>query len=194
MADIVCSTECAAGVDMTAFPSDCTQVDFGFPKLILLAPVGATITVASDNVVPTVAEFQTELTAGSDLIAINGISNGIKMPSETVEISDADTADNLPEVITSREGISGNLKRFNLTILNDLEALNCHKRLRMWYITNKGWCFGGQTGYLVSNYFKDLEHAGYGNRSMIPFEFKWIRESATTGAGQDNDYLDLVNS
>ena len=193
MADIVCSTECAAGVTMAAFPTSCAQTDFGFPKLVLLAPAGVTITVASDNVVPTVAEFQTAITAGS-CIVINDVANGIKLPSETVEISDADTADNLPDVITSREGISGNLKTFNLAILNDLEQLNCHTRLNLWFVTNKGYCFGSTAGYRVGNYFKDWEHAGYGNRSMIPFEFKWIRDDKTTGNAQDDDYLTLVNS
>lgn len=193
MADIVCSTECASGVSMTAFPTDCTQIDFGFPKLVLLAASNATITAASGNDVLAVSEFQGYIDSG-DIVVINDISNGIKMPSETVEITDADTADNLPEVITSKEGINGNLKRFDATTLADLEKLNCHKRLKMWYVTNKGYCFGGTTGYTVSNYFRDWEHAGYGNRSMIPFEFRWIRESKTTGTGQDDDYLDLTNS
>jgi hypothetical protein len=193
MADIVCSTECASGVVLGAFPGDCDQVDFGFPKLILLAPSDYTMTtVSSDAVVPAVSDFN--LSIGSDMIVINDISNGIKMPSEVVEISDADTADNLPETITSREGISGNLKRFNLALLNQIEVLNCHKRLKMWYVTNKGWCFGGLLGYTVSNYFKDIEHAGYGNRSMIPLEFKWIREAKTSGAAYDDDYLTLVNA
>lgn len=193
MADIVCSTECAGGVSMSSFPGDCLQVDFGFPKLVILCAPSTNI--APSGVVPSVAEFQAAIsTGGSDVVVINDISNGQKLEGEVQEISGADTADNLPEVISSMEGISGNLKRFNLTVLNDLEALNCHKRLRVWYVTNKGWCFGGKRGYLSANYFKDWAHGGFGGRSYIPFEYKWMREEETTGAAQDMDYLDLTNA
>jgi hypothetical protein len=193
MADIVCSTECAGGVSMSAFPSSCTQTDFGFPKMVILASSATAFTAASDY--PTVSDFEAAIsTGGSDVIVINDISNGVKIAGERQEITDGDTADNLPEVISEREGIDGNLKRFNTTILNDLEALNCHKRLRMWYITNKGYCFGGKYGYLASNYVGDWAHDGFGNRSYIPISFRWMREEKTSDVGYDLDYLDITNA
>ena len=178
---------------MGSFPNDCTQVDFGFPKMVILAAMGTDLSPA--GICPTAAEFSAALaTLGSDILVINDIANGQKLAGEKQEISDADTADNLPEVISEREGIMGNLKRFNLAILNDLEALNCHKRLRMWYITNKNWCFGGTLGYKASTYFGDIVHDGFGNRSYVPLEFKWMRENATTAALYDADYEDLTNA
>jgi len=178
---------------MSSFPNSCTQTDFGFPKMVIVAAVGTDISPAGD--VPTVAEFQDAIsTGGSDVIVINDIANGQKLAGERQEIGDADTSDNLPFVISEREGIQGNLKTFNLTILNDLEALNCHKRLRVWYVTNKNFCFGGTRGYLASNYIGDWVHDGFGNRSYIPIEFKWMREDATTGAAYEDGYLDLTNA
>jgi len=158
--------------------------------MVILADPDNTITVASDNLVPTVAEFTN---AASDIIILADIANGQKMAPEKQEITGADTPDNLPEVLSEIEGISGNIVRFNTDVLNDLEKLNCFKRLRMWYVTNKGYCFGGETGYLVNNYISDWVHDGFGNRSKIPFEFKWYREESTTGTAQDLTYLDLNN-
>jgi hypothetical protein len=159
--------------------------------MIILADPDTTITVASDHLVPSVAEFTT---AASDVIFLNDIANGVKMTGEKQEISGADTPDNLPETISEIEGITGNIVRFNLDVLNDLEKLNCYSRLRLWFVTNKGWCFGGQKGFLVNNHIPDWMHEGFGNRSKIPFEFKWYRvTSETTGAAQDMDYLDLTN-
>jgi len=179
---------------MSSFPTACTQVDFGFPKLVILAHVDLNISPAGD--VPTVAEFQAAIsTGGSDIIVLTGLANGVKVQGEQTTISDADTVDNLPEVISSREGITGNLKRFNLTTLADLEALNCHTRLRMWYVTSNDYCFGGTRGYIVSNYISDWVHDGYGNRSYIPLSYYWIRPTTvTTGAAYESGYLDLTNA
>jgi len=191
MADITCASVCTAWIDFHAIPTSCNAVDFGFPKMIILADPDTVITVASDHLVPSVAEFTT---AASDVIFLNDIANGTKMIGEKQEITGADTPDNLPETISEIEGITGNIVRFNLDILNDLEKLNCFNRLRLWFVTNKGWCFGGQTGYLVNNHIPDWTHEGFGNRSKIPFEFKWYRvTSSTTGAALDLGYLDLTN-
>lgn len=194
MADIVCSTECASGMTMNAFPNDCTQTDFGFPKLIIVAPASTTdgVIATSGSDVPTVSDFQSAITAGS-CVVIADVSNGQKLAGEQQTISDADTYDNLPEVISEREGIQGNLKRINDDTLNDLEKLNCHKRAKLWYVTNKGYCFGNQNGYHASLYFSDWQHDGFGNRSMIPFTFMWMRPSKTSGIIQDDDYLTLTN-
>ena len=192
MADIVCSTECAGGVTMNSFPSVCSHTDFGFPKLVILASTSFSAPWTGS---PTVAELQAVIaTGGSDVIVINNIANGQKLAGEQQVISDTDTPDNLPEVISEREGISGNIKWFNGTVLADLEVLNCHKRLRMWYVTSNGYLFGGEDGYLCSNYFGDWVHDGFGNKAMIPFEFRWMREAITSDPTLDTDYLDLTNA
>ncbi|MDD4813735.1 MAG: hypothetical protein PHE46_11050 [Bacteroidales bacterium] len=193
MADIICATECTGGLEMPAFPDSCGRVDFGFPKLIILALKDSVTCTGSDYLVPSVSDFQSAI--GSDCIIINDLANGVKIPEEVEEIGPADTADNLPEYVNAREGITGNLKNINLEILNALEKLNCHSRLQMWYVTNKGWCFGGREGYTIPWYSRDWEHAGYGpNKSMIPISCTWVRKPETTGADQDYDYLELVNS
>ncbi len=159
--------------------------------MIILAAPDTVFSFASDHLVPSVAEFTT---AGSDIFILNDIANGAKMPSEKQELSGADTPDNLPETISEITGISGNIVRFNLDVLNDLEKLNCYNRLKLWYVTNKGWCFGGLTGYTTNNYISDWIHEGFGNRSKIPIEFKWYKPfNQTTDAAQDDDYLNLTN-
>jgi hypothetical protein len=177
-------------------------VDFGFPKMLILATAtGSTALAATcaasylgSDLVPSYTNFVAAL--GSDVIVINDIANGVKITEEVQEISGADTSDNLPDYVLPITGITGNLKTFNLSILNYLEQLNCHTRLYLWYVTNTGWCFGGQTGYLTPNYWKDWEHPGYGpNRSMIPVSFKWNKPlDKQTGAMLDTDYLNLVNT
>jgi hypothetical protein len=191
MADIVCSTTCTSWIDGHAIPTSCNAVDFGFPKMLILAAPDTTFSWGSDNLCPTPAEFTT---AGSDIFIINDIANGVKLASEKQEITGADTPDNLPEVISETTGISGNIVRFNLDILNDLETLNCYTRLKLWFVTNKGWCFGGNDGYTINNYVADWVHEGFGGRSKIPFEFKWVKPAqTTTPAVQNMDYLDLTN-
>ena len=189
MADIVCATQCSTWIDAHAIPTSCNAVDYGFPKMVILMSPDTALTVAGTT--PTVAEFQS---AGSDIFVINDIANGVKMPSEKQEISGADTTDNLPETISEICGISGNIVRFNTDILNDLEKLNCYTRLKMWYVTHKGYCFGGKTGFTINNYVQDWVHEGFGNRAKIPFEFKLYKPfNATTDTALDLDYLDLTN-
>ena len=191
MAGIVCATLCTSWIDGTAIPTDCASLDFGFPAMVILAAPDTVFSFASDHLVPSVSEFTT---AGSDIFIISDIANGVKMAPELQTITGADTPDNLDEVISEMDGISGNIVRFNTSTYGDLERLNCFKRLRMWYVTNKGYCFGGLTGYLVKNYIADWVHEGYGNRSKFPFEFKWFKDrTATTGTAVDLTYLDLTN-
>lgn len=191
MADIICSTYCTSWLDGHAIPNDCNSVDFGFPSMVILAAPDTVFSFASDQLVPSVSEFTT---AGSDIFILSDIANGVKMAPELQTITGADTPDNLDEVISEMDGISGNIVRFNTDIYNDLEKLNCYKRLRMWYVTNKGYCFGGLTGFLIKNYIADWIHEGYGNRSKFPFEFKWFKTPATTtGTAKDITYLDLTN-
>lgn len=191
MANIVCTTTCTNWIDGHAIPTNCNGVDFGFPKMVILAAPDTVFTFQSDHLVPSVAEFTT---AGSDIFIITPIANGVKMPNERTEITGADTGDNLPELISIMTGISGNITRFNKDVLNDLETLSCYSRLRLWFVTNKGWCFGGLTGYYVGNVVNDWIHEGFGNRSKIPFEFKWFKElDKTTECAQDMAYLDLNN-
>lgn len=191
MADIICSTTCTSWLDGHSVPASCNAVDFGFPKIVILAAPDTVFSWGSDNLCPTAAEFTT---AGSDVFILNDIANGVKMATEKQEITGADTPDNLPDVISEMTGISGNIVRFNLDILNDLETLNCYNRLKMWFITNKGWCFGGNDGFTISNHVGDWIHEGFNNRSKIPFEFKWFKTPATTTpARQEDAYLDLTN-
>ena len=192
MADITCTTQCTTWIDAHVIPTSCNAVDFGFPKMLILAAPDTVFSFASGNLVPTVAEFTT---AGSDIFIIADIANGVKLPSEKQELTGADTPDNLPETLSETAGISGNIVRFNLDILNDLEKLNCYTRLKLWYVTNKGWCFGGLTGFTVNNYVEDWVHDGFGGRSKIPFIMKWVKPaSTTTDAAKDVLYLDLNNT
>lgn len=188
MEELVCV--CGAAINMAAFPDDCGRANYGYPFLLLFMKRDGVITGCSD--VPTYAEIQATIGAPNNMIVLGPITNGQRVESERAEETGADTIDGAVDVISQTLQVTGNLKFLDEAVRDTLEDLNCQQRLRMWIITNTGWIFGGCLGYSVANFISGLIQPGYGSRSNIPLDYKWIHKGKDP-AGQDDRFVLLVN-
>lgn len=190
MADLTC--DCAEELDMIQFP--CKAVDYGYPSKLLLLPLGGDITVAGES--PTLAEVQAAMAAsGLDkMILIEEITNGQRVEVNREEESGADTSDGLVDTFSINMAITGRVKLINEAIRSKLAGLNCHKRLKVWFITNKGYIFGGKTGYKAANFIPPMSLEGFGTRGYYPLNYVYAHDlTKDDPAGQNDGFLDLVN-
>lgn len=176
-------------------PDDCGSQDFGYPYLILLQNPNAVNAFAGS--VPLEAEIVALMLAADEthISVLGPITNGKKEEASRETETGADTTDGLDNILSQNIKISGKFKLLNTALLTDLAALNCFTRVRMWYITSKGYLFGGDTGFKVPNFFSEWLHDGFGTRSYVPVEFQYKVDRATdySATAQDDDYLTLNN-
>ena len=195
MADLVCTCSCSEALMIGTIPDDCGSIDYGYPYIFLLQNPNAVNSFAGDT--PTVVEIEALMLApaGEIHIAVLGpITNGKKEESGRESESGADTIDGLDNVLSQTIKLSGKFKLLNDTILAQLAQLNCRTRVRMWYITSKGYLFGGD-GITIPSFFSEWLHDGFGTRSYVPIEFSYKvdRTKDYSDTAQDDDYLTLNN-
>lgn len=177
---------------MTKFP--CKAIDYGYPTKVFLQDPDGDLTVAGET--PTVAEMQAGIdAAGEDkVIVLEEITNGQRVEVSREEESGADTADGLTDTFGTNMAVTGNLKLINEAVRTDVAELNCNKRLKMWFSTNKGYVFGGKTGYKVANFIPPMGLGGFGARAMYPLNFVYAHDfTKDDPAGQDDGFLTLTN-
>jgi hypothetical protein len=132
---------------------------------------GGTFTVAgSDN--PTAAEFQTAITSGS-LLFFTGLSNGHKLEAGATELSGDDTITGGSERWDVTNKFEAKIKLIDETIKRATERLDRFSRLRLWIFTDKGYVYGGKTGYYASPVFSTVIHEGKGQPPYINVAFEW---------------------
>jgi len=145
---------------------------------------------ASDT--PTAAEF--ELGIGSDyLTVINGITNGHRIEQGATELSGDDTESGGTERKDVQYRIEFRIKRIDEAISRMTEKLDRYPVLRMWYFTEKDYCFGGVSGYKVSPNFSLITMEGKG----VPPYISSFNDFTATGedyARYDDDYTALDNT
>ena len=160
-------------------------------KKVLFARDGDTITVAGTDG-PTKAELDTAI-AAADIIVLDGITNGKRdFINWAYEASGDDTETGGSESRDAIMGITGMVKRVDETVLTALEVLNHYTSVRCWFVTEKNYCFGGVTGYLVNPTFQPLELGGFGTEPQVPFRCEYFHVGRDT-AKYDADYEDLTN-
>jgi hypothetical protein len=143
----------------------------------------------------TVAGFQAAISANgvNHVIVVGPITNGMRTEADRQTESGADTIDGLENIIQVQHQIEGRLKFLDETVREDLAKLNCNDRLQMWYVTSTGYLFGDTTGYNVPNFITGLIQEGYGKKSYIPINYRFIVTEKTDPATLDLDFLTLVN-
>jgi hypothetical protein len=202
MTTLVCTCGCAEPLHISAIPDDCGSVDFGYPYLFVLQNPDADNSALGCNsfgahTVPTVDDFEnlSLLTNQCKAVFLGPITNGQKAEVSRESQTGADTIDGLETGYSQTIGLTGKFKLLDETILGDLAKLNCNTRVRLWYVTSKGYLFGGLTGFIVPNFFSDWLHEGFGNVSHVPinFQYKITRTDDFSATAQDVDYLTLVN-
>jgi len=182
--------DCTSNLDVPTTPACAT--DYGVRvKKVLFAKDGDEVTVAGTDG-PTKAELDTAISA-SAIIVLDGITNGVRdFVNWGAEFSGDDTESGGKEARDPIMGIGGMVKRIDETVLRALEKLNNFSTVRCWFVTEKNYCFGGVTGYLVSTAFQPLELGGLGTEPQVPFRCEYFHDGRDD-AKYDADYEDLTN-
>lgn len=190
MSDIVC--ECDGEIEIAKFP--CKPTDYGYPSKLALQDPDGSLTVVGES--PTLAELQAGINAsGQDrVVLIEEITNGQRVEGAREEESGADTADGLTNTFGVNMAVTGKIKLINEAVRVNLAELNCQQRLKMWIITNKGYIFGGKTGYKVANFIPPMILGGFGVRAAYDLNLVYAHNlNKTDPAGQDDGFLELTN-
>lgn len=181
---------CTDALDQPITPS-CTT-DYGERVIgVAFMKKGGTFAVACDYNSPTKAEFDVAIAAG-EVAYYTGISNGHRIEQGATELSGDDTITGGTERYDVQYRIEGRIKLLDSTIQRGTEKLDRYSQLRAWFITDKNYCFGGSTGYLVSPNFSEIIFEGKGQPPYISF----FVEYTATGedyARYDADYDILTN-
>ena len=180
---------CTDGLDQPTIPS--CPTDYG-ERVVAFAIMkdGGTFTVAgSDN--PTAAEFVTAITAG-EVAYYDGITNGHKIEQGATELGGDDTISGGTERGDVMYRVEGRLKLFNEAVKRATEKLDKLSTIRLWYFTDKNYCFGGKEGLKASPNFSEHIIEGKGVPPYIPYFFDYTAIGADY-ANYDADYADLVN-
>ena len=195
MADLTCTCSCSEELLVHAIPDDCNSIDFGYPYLILIQNKDAVNTIAGAS--PTVAEMEALILLHNQLhvSVIGPLTNGVKSEKSRQERSGADTIDGLTTVDSQIIQIDGKLISLNPTIIADLTKLNCYTRARFWFVTSKGYIWGGKTGFIAPNFWSEWLHTGFGKPSEVPVHIEYTvdRTKDYSATAQDDDYLTLDN-
>jgi len=181
---------CTDALDQANTPSCTTDYGERVVKIALMKEGGTFSVAASD--VPTAAEFETAIAAG-EISVIDGITNGHRIENGATELSGDDTITGGTERYDVEYRIEGRIKLIDEAIARMTEKLDRYSQLRVWYFTEKDYCFGGATGYKSSPNFGLRITEGKGQPTYIPFFCDFIATGADY-AGYDEDYAALDNT
>lgn len=178
MNDLIYS--CTNDLDQPVAPICATPYGERVTQVIL----SKTPVTASGNV-PTAAEFKTALEAGL-ITLVEGIVNGHRTKTGETEIQWHNKEWHDPEY-----RVEGKLHRFNEAIARSCEKLTRRKKLYMYFITEKMYCFGP---YWASPDFSNILYNGKGTPAGIAFTLDYVGggiDYAQYDAGYDNisEYL-----
>lgn len=185
---------CTDALDQAATPACAT--DYG-ERVVKIALMKETDRVAwealtSSTDVPTAAEFEVGVT--SDYITIiDGISNGHKIEQGASELSGDDTISGGTERNDVEYRVEGRIKLVDETISRMTEKFDKYSILRLWFFTEKDYCFGGLSGYKVAPNFSLKITEGKGQPTYIPFFCDFVATGADYAA-HDDDYTVLDNT
>lgn len=144
---------------------------------------------ASDG--PTAAEFTIGI--ASDYVTyITGLSNGHRVKTGSTSLSGDDTITGGTEEYDKQYQVEGRIKLLDETIKRATEKFDRFSTLRMWFFTDKNYCYGGAEGYKCSPSFDEVIHEGQGQPPYIPFTLGYTATGADY-AKYDADYDSLTN-
>jgi hypothetical protein len=163
---------------------------------LIIAKSNMEWTVAVSGTAPSLSEVQAQMliTGDDHLTILTHISNGLIDEVGSSELTDLDTESGLPEKFNIQMGITRNIKHPTEDVLIKTMEHNQQTLLKVWVIDNKGYIWGGKTGYLTngSNAFspKKLD----GTVLFISFNLVYIADAISDDAGQDVGFLTLDNA
>lgn len=180
---------CTDALDQPSTPA--CQTDYG-ETVVAFAVMkeGGTFSVAASDG-PTAAEFTTAISAG-EVSYYTGLSNGHRVQNGATEVSGDDTITGGTERYDVIYRVEGNIKKFDEAIKRATEKLDRYSNLRLWFFTNKNYCYGGAEGYDATPNFDEHIIEGRGQPPKIPFYFDYVAVGADY-AKYDADYDTLTN-
>ena len=181
---------CTDDLDQAVTPT--CGIDYG-ERVVQVAFMkeGDTFTVSASDA-PTAAEFETSIT--SDVMTIvKGLTNGHRIEQGATELSGDDTESGGTERYDVMYRVEGRIKRVTSSIQRMTEKFDRFSILRMWFFTEKDYCFGGATGFKVSPNFGEIIFEGKGQPPYIPFHCDYTA-TGQDYARYDDDYTALDNS
>ena len=183
---------CTDALDQPATPACTTDYGERIVRIALMKITDDTnITVVASDA-PTAAEFETAISSGYVSI-FNGISNGHKVEVGATTLSGDDTVTGGEERFDVSYRVEGRIKLLSEVVARATEKLDRYSQLRLWYFTDKSYCFGGDEGYLVSPNFGLRIQEGAGQPAYIPFQCDFIAIGADYAA-YDANYALLDNT
>lgn len=161
---------------------------------LVVARSNMTLTVSGDA--PTYSEIVAGMAATGDnkLVVLKHISNGLIDEVGSSELTDLDTESGLPEKFNVQMGMTGNVKHPTEDVYLKTMTYNLNPTLRVWAIDNKGYIWGGKTGYLTNGLNAFSPKKMDGTVQFISFNLVYIADSVSDDTGQDDDFLTLDNS
>ena len=145
---------------------------------------------------PTLAEISSGMLASGDdaLVVLTHISNGLIDETGSDELSGLDSESGLPEKFNVQMGITGNVKHPTEDVYIKTMAYNLNPTLRVWVIDNKGYIWGGKTGYLTNGLNAFSPKKMDGTVQFISFNLVYIADGVSDDTGQDDGFLTLDNA
>lgn len=161
---------------------------------LLIGKSAISLTVSGD--VPTVSELQAGIAASGDdkLVVLKHISNGLVDEVSSKELTELDTESGLPEKFDVLMGMTGNVKHPTQEVLNATMAYNLQPTLRVWAVDNKGYLWGGKTGYLTNGLNAFTPKKMDGTSMMVSFNLVYNSDDVKDDTAQDDGYLTLDNA
>lgn len=163
----VCDTiDCDSGICDVVIPA-CVGEDYGkrIVRIFIAKDEAADFASAAD--LATEATWDTKLgydCTGANLdnriVSIGYIHDGVK-PAEAIETEPGPFGND--ELTNIKDTVTFSIKKWDTTLIDSINDLRCRPTVKMWYVTDTGWVFGGVTGFEnTSIVWGHIQHTGNG--------------------------------
>lgn len=164
----ICDTlDCDGGICDIDIP-ECGDIDFGqkIVKVFIALPEADDFNDVTD--LTTEGSWQAKLalpctgaTAVNRIVEVGLVHTGLKPPTEDETEEGAYGGD---ELVSRKHLITFEIKRWNLELFASINEARCRETIKLWYLTNTNYLFGGITGVEnVSVNWGSLQFNGIGN-------------------------------
>lgn len=188
--------DCDSGISNVVIP--CKGKDFGKRIVKFFFARDDAADFASEASLNTQADWATRLAlpvtgVGSTdrIVAVGDVHDGVK-PAE------ANTTEPAPyggdELIESKQTVTFAIKRWDEDLIDSINSIRCFVGMKMWYLTDTGYLFGGVTGHEnTSTVWGTIQHPGNGGgRVKSDNTITWI--SADQSVPVYNPWLATMNN
>jgi hypothetical protein len=158
--------DCTDGICDVVIPQ-CAGLDYGqkIVKIFIAKPEAADF--ASVAAMAIEANWDTALGydctgASKDdrLVAIGDLYDGLK-PASEVETEEGPYGQT--ELVNATHTVTFDIKRWDNALIDSINLLRCRSSLKLWYLTDTGYVFGGVTGFTeVGAIWGHIQHNGTG--------------------------------